>query len=145
MTANRCTVTNIIGLRCLLAADHRELQHDYASREQEVAIERDEARAELAALREAVAKEGGAASFFLAAWKDANTIVAELRVELERERARTAGMLGASPVTAAPARDVVLAAVRGALAHHYVSVSTTRAWILEDIAFRVADQLGARP
>lgn len=53
-----------------------------------VVAERDEARAELAALREAIAKDGGAAGFFLAAWKSANQRNAELLVELERERVK---------------------------------------------------------
>lgn len=58
--------------------------------------ERDAARAELAELHASIARTGGAGGFFLAAWQSANRTIAELRVELAKERERTAGLLGAS-------------------------------------------------
>jgi len=55
----------------------------------------DRADKEIDQLRAAVARDGGAGAFFLAAWKSANRTIAELQVELARERERTAGLLGA--------------------------------------------------
>lgn len=51
---------------------------------------------QLTDLQAAVTKGDPAGAFFLAAWKAANRTIAELRVELARERERTAEMLGAS-------------------------------------------------
>lgn len=116
---DQCTVTNILGVRCQLGVGHERIgmPHDFpppafsAGPHDHLAtltVERDAARAELAQLCDAVAREGGAAGFFLAAWKSANLRIAELEVELARERERTAGLLGAVPVTAATSlRDVM--------------------------------------
>ncbi len=71
-----------------------------------------EAQREIDAMRVAMAKGDPAAGFFLAAYQVANRTIAELRVELAKERERTAGMLGAGPLPDAPDREQIKAEVQ---------------------------------
>lgn len=100
---SRCTVTNIQGKQCRLVEHSADigLCHNYEPLPTyedtivSLTAERDAARAAMDDLQSALAKGDSAAGFFLAAWQSANRTIAELRVELAKERERTAELVGA--------------------------------------------------